>query len=589
MPETFVEEDGWRKRGYASFAGGLNSTVDTAGLEDNELAAAKNVQLFDDRLELDRGYTTFGSTILGTPRLKTSFTLSTGVVKDVLLTNTTFYVWNSTALEWQYVSNGTSTTLTANASGGATTITVASITNFTDGEKIAIELDSGAQHQTTINGAPSGSTITLLAALPGSGVVATSGNDVFEAVALNGTNAISVDAVPFPGADVLILTNGIDTPKQYNGTTCINISGLPGSSFTARFCETFGDYLLLGYTTEDGVDKPHRVRRCDTGDITDWTTGNAGFDDLLETEDFLTGLYQLGPYMIAYKDRTNVRGQLLNQTNRIFDWKVAVRNAGAVSNKAIVEVPDGHMVMGPYGIYKYRGDFGTENVDAKIFDKVFAQSGEMVAAEKTTAFGILIEEYAEVWFFYSVTADTWPTHVVRVNIDSMTWVSREFGVQLSGAGVHIDTAARTWNSFSDTWADHPEPWNSRSLQTDNPVILLLGATTLQVYKYDFIQTTDNGTSISFTVETRDFVFDRALERLDRYVASIKGTGVVLSYSTDRGNSWTSIGTINAGANFTRSLLFQQVVVSQVRFRFTGTLAAFGLEYFYFYSREETAF
>lgn len=594
MPETFTEEDGWRKRGYQSFAGGLNASLDTSALEDDEVAVATNVVIFKKRLELERGYTTFGSTILGTPRTKVSFQLGNGTVKDILVTNVTVYVWNSVALEWQYISNATSTTLTANASAGNTTITVASISGFTAGEKIAIELDSGAQHRTTINGAPAGNTITLTDAFTGSGVVATSGNDAFEAVALTGTDSLPVDTVPYPGADVLVITNSVNTPLKYNGTTCIPITGLPGSSFAARFCETFGDYLLFGYTTEDGVDKPYRIRRNDTGDITDWTTGNAGYDDLLETPDFLTGLYQLGPYMIAYKDNTNVRGQLLNQTNRIFDWKVAVRNAGAVSNKAIVEIPDspagpgGHMVMGPYGIYRYRGDFGTEHVDANIFDKVFAQSGEMVASEKMTAFGILIEEYAEAWFFYSITADNWPTRVVRVNIDTGAWVSRDFGIQLSGAGVHIDTAARTWDSFSDTWNDHAEVWNSRSLQTDNPVILLLGATALRVYKYDFVQTADNGTAITFTIETKDFIFNEALERLDRFVASIKGTVTALSYSTDRGGSWTSIGTFSGGVNFTRSLLFLQTVVSQVRFRLTGTGASFGVEYFYFYSREETA-
>ena len=75
-------------------------------------------------------------------------------------------------------SKRTETTLTANGSGGATTLTVNSITGLASGDVIGVKLDTGLYHFTTINGAPSGSTVTLTAALPGSGVVATSGNAV---------------------------------------------------------------------------------------------------------------------------------------------------------------------------------------------------------------------------------------------------------------------------------------------------------------------------------------------------------------------------------------------------------------------------
>lgn len=72
----------------------------------------------------------------------------------------------------------TETTITANASGGATTITVASIAGLASGDVIGVKLNTGFYHFTTINGAPSGSTVTLTAAVPGAGVVATSGNAV---------------------------------------------------------------------------------------------------------------------------------------------------------------------------------------------------------------------------------------------------------------------------------------------------------------------------------------------------------------------------------------------------------------------------
>lgn len=97
-----------------------------------------------------------------------------------------------------------SRTLTAGAAAAASTIT-ASITNATSGDYIGIELDSGDIHWTTINGAPSGSTITLTAVLPSA---ASSGNYVFNYT----TKANRPDNLE---AAVLRDVDGNDTPIAF--------------------------------------------------------------------------------------------------------------------------------------------------------------------------------------------------------------------------------------------------------------------------------------------------------------------------------------------------------------------------------------
>ena len=63
------------------------------------------------------------------------------------------------------VSSYTDTTTSAAASSGASTISVTSATGFSNGYAIGIELEDGTMQWTTINGAPSGTTITLTATL----------------------------------------------------------------------------------------------------------------------------------------------------------------------------------------------------------------------------------------------------------------------------------------------------------------------------------------------------------------------------------------------------------------------------------------
>jgi hypothetical protein len=72
----------------------------------------------------------------------------------------------------------TSTTLTANGSGGNLTITVDSIAGIASGDIIGVKLNTGLYHFTTVYGSLSGNDVTLTAAIPGTGVVATSGNAV---------------------------------------------------------------------------------------------------------------------------------------------------------------------------------------------------------------------------------------------------------------------------------------------------------------------------------------------------------------------------------------------------------------------------
>lgn len=62
-------------------------------------------------------------------------------------------------------SSYTYTTTSATSSSGGSTITLTSVTGVTSGYNIGVELEDGNMHWTTVNGAPSGSVVTLTAAL----------------------------------------------------------------------------------------------------------------------------------------------------------------------------------------------------------------------------------------------------------------------------------------------------------------------------------------------------------------------------------------------------------------------------------------
>ena len=120
------------------------------------------------------------------------------------------------------------TTLTAGASGGASTITVASISGLSSGMRIGILLDSGSFQWTTINGAPSGATVTLTATLTGA---ASNGARVFAYT--------SKVVLPFEiETAVLHDTDGDDTPmdphlslEEYENIPSKTATGTPTSIY----------------------------------------------------------------------------------------------------------------------------------------------------------------------------------------------------------------------------------------------------------------------------------------------------------------------------------------------------------------------
>lgn len=96
----------------------------------------------------------------------------TGYILPITATNTVLLGPSGGAATNSYVQN----TLSASASSGASTITVTSSTGMLASDNIGIELTDSSMFYTTINGAPSGNTITLASTLTGA---AASGNYVY--------------------------------------------------------------------------------------------------------------------------------------------------------------------------------------------------------------------------------------------------------------------------------------------------------------------------------------------------------------------------------------------------------------------------
>ena len=569
---------------------GLNLSNRSDNLQRGEALTLDNLRTDYGKVRIDTGYAAFGVAVLGTPRKEWAFRKTDATIEDLLLTNLTLYKWATGATEWQFVKGPQSTTVaTTGAVATDTQVKVASDTGFADNDDIGIILDDGTMFMTVVSGTPSGNIIQLDDAFPSAAAIS---NLVVEPPRFAGVDTIPVDMITVSFANTVIITNGVDKVQKYDGTDCVQVTNMPSSGNT--ICRALGQiatYLLLIDTTEGGVRKRQRVRRCDTANIAEWTTGNAGFNDLLDNDDACTAFKMLGTIGIVYKERSICTLELVATEDRLFqvDEDVVI-NEGVVTPDQVVIVGGVHYFRGLNNIYRYKGGNSIEPVGDNILSKVFLISGEADPTYLNRSILMHVKELNELWMFYTKTGDTWPKNIMKFNLLEESFFHRELTHSVSGIGKRNTDTVVTWAELVGDWASQNFIWASPSLLAGSPTIHLCNPTNLRVYAYDYLAGTDAGTELPFVYETQDFYNAHSSLRLDSLDIYCAGTSVKIEVSVDEGDTWVTIeASLTLTVAIAKYTVNRQIEGTRLRFRFSGTGGGFNLSWYGFLFSLENEF
>lgn len=583
--ELQPSEDQWHLQNVDLLNRGINLADRPELLKDGNSLVADNIRFEKGQVLVDFGYKTFGQAVRGSPRATFQFFLKNGSSILTLITNLTFYRYNEAVSEWQYASDGTKTTMNTAEAAGGTTLDVVSITGFSDGDFIGVELDSGKQHQTTINGAPSGNNITITDAIP-VGETAGIGNDVFLAVVLTGTDNVPVSITTWAAFDKMYFANGSDKPREFDGTDVSVISNLPsGGNTVCRLVAVFTNHLLLMHTVEGGTAFPQRVRWSKPGVDNDFDE-TVNFNDLFDSEDFISATETLGVFQVIYKERSIYRMEFQGLPDQTWQFTRTIDGEGAINQDAVINLGDEHLFMGNANIYRYDGNFSIDPVGDNIFDKIFAQDGELNPEFSSRVFAVYVEELDEGWWFYPAGNDEFPKTMLKLKVSTRAWSIRKFSIKMSGFGFFQAQNDVTWQTAVGTWAAFAGPWLSKAIQSNAPTLHILSQDQLRVYEYDYITAADDGVAIAFEFITKDFYVPNRELRFDRYDFMMKGSSVLIEASFNQGASFETLGTVSPGNVFSRQRLFKQFIGRSVRFRFTGS-GGFGLDWLAFKFKRES--
>lgn len=574
-----VKEE-WHYKAIPHLVSGIHTGKRSDLLDDSQCSTLLNVYAKQGRLLSDTGYIKFASTVKGIPQLEYRFLRADTTTDIMLVTTRSLYEYNEALRYWRLVKGTAGTTLSAAFGAGVLAVTVASAAGFATGDLIGIDLESGGQHQTTIT--VSGTTFTLADAMPSA---AASGAVVIVGPNLSGDLDHQVSATVVAGNDWFVFTNGIDIVKRYNGTDCVDVPNLPASGITVCAAVAYYNAALFLLNTIEGATRfPQRVRRSNQGDPTDWTTGTAGKDDLLDRPDHIKCAHVLGPYLIVYRSESISRGQFVGASGLNYDFPTVVSGEGAISTGAVAVMEDHHIVVGNQNVYIYRGDFSLSAIGDAVFHRMYSTKGNLHPANKHKTFAFYITELDEFWVMYpSVDAVDGCDKLLRYSISNKAWYERQFADQFVGFGFFQVLDVFSWDDLVGSWDDQQWAWDSQVELKESFNIHLLHATLGQVYEYDYSATLDNATPIKYTVETKDFLVPDYNLRFDTLEAMIQGHGVQVEYSTNGGRTWDYLGetkekaTINSDT-LEKISLCKQFVTGRFRIRFSGSDPNFELQW-----------
>lgn len=405
-------------------------------------------------------------------------------------------------------------------------------------------------------------------------------SEVWSDVANSALTAGADDIVDFgfpllSGAKIATFTNGIDAVRKIAITS--DDADLGGSPPLARYLLSFGGYLLLAYVVDGGNTFESRVQWSDSGDIEEWSTGNAGSEDLVDDPEQITGLGLFSRFVTVHKPNSIYLGQLTS-TGNVFRFDRKSTGVGTVAGPTIANLPSGEQIfLATDGLHLFNG-ITAPLIESPIQEEL-RESMNPNYARRSQA--IFIEELDEYWVCVATGSDANPQDVYKYNWRTRQ-VYKDKRTNLTAIGQFRNTQDDAWSDRTLAWLSDTTRWNSVSNLSLNPVAILGDSSGVST-KRSSNTNDDNGTAVEGLFETKDFTAqDYEIPDMDTVMRWqgleiwAKGDSVKVEYSTDSGSSWTTIETVTLSADYppdTSPLeIYFDVVSTKLRLRYQNSVS-----------------
>jgi hypothetical protein len=222
-------------------------------------------------------------------------------------------------------------------------------------------------------------------------------------------------------------TNGNVNVQRYTGAG--NAADLDSTNATrARFCMEFANRLFLADMYLSGVRQPLTIKWSKEGDPTEWTDSTSGEADILETDDFITGMARVGANLLVFKRESLHFYSRTGDATSPVEKTVERRGIGNIAPYSIADFLGTCAFLGRDDFYMINGDQAEsigEAVRHKFFDMV-----SPTEAQNTWAY-TNPDEHEIMWF---VRTAEYGNIVLTFNYVHNEWYSYRFNDEIISIG-----------------------------------------------------------------------------------------------------------------------------------------------------------
>lgn len=263
---------------------------------------------------------------------------------------------------------------------------------------------------------------------------------------------------------LLAVNYGADTQKQT--ATGSDFAALGGSPPQAKFITCSNNFVILANVTDTSA-HTNRVQWCAQGDAEDWTpsaTTQAGYDDLDDTQGEITGLVNLGEYVVVFKESSLYLGQYLGPP-QIWGFRKISSTHGCKAGNAFVVNQDGLFYPAADDFYMFDGNL--PRPIGKGIRKYFVDNMNHTYAHKVLG-AIDYKRGLILWFFPNTSSTGTCNDCLIFDTKTARWGRKEFGAEAVlvhwQSGVVYDTIADYYATYDaiTTPIIYDSPWWSQA-------------------------------------------------------------------------------------------------------------------------------
>lgn len=393
--------------------------------------------------------------------------------------------------------------------------------------------------------------------------------------------------------NAMIYCNGVNTVQAKTSAVTTG-AVMAGCSLSAWNVVSFKEHLNLYHVTEAGTTSLKRVQWTKAGLLgytaSDWTTGLAGFIDVLDVDGQIMQAEKLGNGAVAIYGEGSVHVQEWVGDSGVYRFTKTLTGLNIPSRRSVVANDALHYIACRDNIYEYRGGRDLRNIGDPI-KADYGRSLNQLGANKL--FTQFIREDGELRVYIPTGTNTSSCdtcYVCKVNDDYAWWkTSRPYsahGKYTRGFALKIGDLASLIGAYQNQIRD----WYPVSGET----VYVLGDMSGRVHKmdkysYDIAYSGTNHTQ-NWIFETKDLV---AMADVDPLVKSryelteymdnqtrwlnckfeARGAGSMhVHYSTDNGSSWTEFdeSPVAVDGQWAMHTLDLDRSKERLRIRFTNT-------------------